>query len=316
MKPQIVIPVHGEALHLHEQPKLARAAGVDRSSRSATATMVRLAPGAAEQGRQRSRPAGSTGTASLVGASRRAASPNGGGWASPAMSASRSCSPTAARCWRIRRSTLVGLPAADADGRAVRGDRSMNAVDDALGLAAASRAGAIRKSCARRCAGPCAPRSTTAWGKKPVCTVVRRGRMSDGDDRPAEPRRASRCPISRPPPRSIANARRARSPSPSTCPSMASRSSSSSCPTPGSSCSSRSATTSPIAGFLERNPDRRHASHLLRGRRHPRRARPPAGAKGARILGDGEPKIGAHGKPVIFLHPKDFPGTLIELEQA
>ncbi|MGF1606983.1 MAG: methylmalonyl-CoA epimerase [Rhodothalassiaceae bacterium] len=39
-------------------------------------------------------------------------------------------------------------------------------------------------------------------------------------------------------------------------------------------------------------------------------------AEGARILGDGDPKIGAHGKPVLFLHPKDFNGTLIELEQA
>ena len=39
-------------------------------------------------------------------------------------------------------------------------------------------------------------------------------------------------------------------------------------------------------------------------------------ASGARVLGDGEPKIGAHGKPVLFLHPKDFGGTLIELEQA
>jgi methylmalonyl-CoA/ethylmalonyl-CoA epimerase len=37
---------------------------------------------------------------------------------------------------------------------------------------------------------------------------------------------------------------------------------------------------------------------------------------GARVLGSGEPKIGAHGKPVLFLHPKDFNGTLIELEQA
>ena len=38
--------------------------------------------------------------------------------------------------------------------------------------------------------------------------------------------------------------------------------------------------------------------------------------KGARVLGDGEPKIGAHGKPVLFLHPKDFCGTLVEIEQA
>ena len=39
-------------------------------------------------------------------------------------------------------------------------------------------------------------------------------------------------------------------------------------------------------------------------------------AEGARVLGDGEPKIGAHDKPVLFLHPKDFCGTLVELEQA
>ena len=39
-------------------------------------------------------------------------------------------------------------------------------------------------------------------------------------------------------------------------------------------------------------------------------------ASGARVLGDGEPKTGAHGKPVLFLHPKDFCGTLVELEQA
>jgi methylmalonyl-CoA/ethylmalonyl-CoA epimerase len=39
-------------------------------------------------------------------------------------------------------------------------------------------------------------------------------------------------------------------------------------------------------------------------------------AKGARVLGDGNPKIGAHGKPVLFLHPKDFAGTLIEIEQV
>jgi methylmalonyl-CoA/ethylmalonyl-CoA epimerase len=47
-----------------------------------------------------------------------------------------------------------------------------------------------------------------------------------------------------------------------------------------------------------------------------RAARDALKAAGARILGDGEPKIGAHGKPVLFLHPKDFAGTLVELEQA
>ena len=72
---------------------------------------------------------------------------------------------------------------------------------------------------------------------------------------------------------------------------------------------------SPIANFLARNPaggihhicyevdDIGAASHALT-------------EKGARILGDGRPKIGAHGKPVLFLHPKDFLGTLVELEQA
>lgn len=72
---------------------------------------------------------------------------------------------------------------------------------------------------------------------------------------------------------------------------------------------------SPIAPFLARNPsggphhvcyevdDIRAASERLR-------------ASGARVLGDGTPKTGAHGKPVLFLHPKDFAGTLIELEEA
>ncbi len=72
---------------------------------------------------------------------------------------------------------------------------------------------------------------------------------------------------------------------------------------------------SPIAAFLEKNPagGMHHmcfevddigvaVAHLL--------------AAGARVLGDGKPKIGAHGKPVVFLHPKDFHGALIELEQA
>ncbi len=72
---------------------------------------------------------------------------------------------------------------------------------------------------------------------------------------------------------------------------------------------------SPIAGFLEKNPSggihhicyevddiKAAAQHLI--------------AKGARVLGDGNPKIGAHGKPVLFLHPKDFNGALVELEQA
>jgi methylmalonyl-CoA/ethylmalonyl-CoA epimerase len=45
-------------------------------------------------------------------------------------------------------------------------------------------------------------------------------------------------------------------------------------------------------------------------------ARDKLAASGARVLGDGEPKTGAHGRPVLFLHPKDFCGTLVELEQA
>ena len=73
--------------------------------------------------------------------------------------------------------------------------------------------------------------------------------------------------------------------------------------------------TSPIARFLESNPaggihhlcyevaDIHAALHQLK-------------AAGVRVLGDGQPKTGAHGKPVLFLHPKDFCGTLIELEQA
>ena len=72
---------------------------------------------------------------------------------------------------------------------------------------------------------------------------------------------------------------------------------------------------SPIAKFLERNPDG-GIHHLCYEVDDVRAARDRLKAQGARVLGDGEPKIGAHGKPVLFLHPKDFAGTLIEIEQV
>ena len=72
---------------------------------------------------------------------------------------------------------------------------------------------------------------------------------------------------------------------------------------------------SPIAGFLARNPAG-GMHHLCYEVDDIRAARDRLRRAGARILGDGEPKIGAHGRPVIFLSPKDFAGTLIELEEA
>jgi methylmalonyl-CoA/ethylmalonyl-CoA epimerase len=72
---------------------------------------------------------------------------------------------------------------------------------------------------------------------------------------------------------------------------------------------------SPIAKFLERNPDG-GIHHVCYEVPDIRIARDKLKAQGARVLGDGEPKIGAHGRPVLFLHPKDFCGTLVELEQA
>ena len=72
---------------------------------------------------------------------------------------------------------------------------------------------------------------------------------------------------------------------------------------------------SPIAKFLERNPDG-GIHHLCYEVDDIIVARDQLKAKGARVLGSGGPKIGAHGKPVLFLHPKDFNGTLVELEQA
>ncbi|WP_422370313.1 methylmalonyl-CoA epimerase [Hoeflea sp.] len=72
---------------------------------------------------------------------------------------------------------------------------------------------------------------------------------------------------------------------------------------------------SPIAAFLAKNPSggMHHVCYevedILAARDHLK-------AEGARVLGDGEPKTGAHNKPVLFLHPKDFNGTLIELEQV
>ena len=73
--------------------------------------------------------------------------------------------------------------------------------------------------------------------------------------------------------------------------------------------------SSPIAGFLKRNPAG-GIHHLCYEVDDIIAARDRLMANGAQILGDGEPKIGAHGKPVLFLHPKDFCGTLVELEQA
>jgi len=72
---------------------------------------------------------------------------------------------------------------------------------------------------------------------------------------------------------------------------------------------------SPITAFLERNSAGgiHHVCYevddIIKARDHLK-------SQGARVLGDGEPKTGAHGKPVLFLHPKDFCGTLVELEQA
>jgi methylmalonyl-CoA/ethylmalonyl-CoA epimerase len=72
---------------------------------------------------------------------------------------------------------------------------------------------------------------------------------------------------------------------------------------------------SPIAAFLERNPSG-GMHHLCYEVEDILAARDRLVAEGARVLGDGEPKIGAHDKPVLFLHPKDFSGTLIEIEQV
>jgi methylmalonyl-CoA/ethylmalonyl-CoA epimerase len=72
---------------------------------------------------------------------------------------------------------------------------------------------------------------------------------------------------------------------------------------------------SPVAAFLARNPSggMHHVCYevddIIAARDH-------IVAQGARVIGNGEPKIGAHGKPVLFLHPKDFCGTLVEIEQA
>jgi len=72
---------------------------------------------------------------------------------------------------------------------------------------------------------------------------------------------------------------------------------------------------SPISAFLERNPAG-GVHHVCYEVEDIHAARDRLTASGARVLGDGEPRIGAHDKPVLFLHPKDFCGTLIELEQA
>lgn len=72
---------------------------------------------------------------------------------------------------------------------------------------------------------------------------------------------------------------------------------------------------SPIAGFLAKNASG-GIHHVCYEVEDILKARDHLVAQGARVLGDGEPKIGAHGKPVLFLHPKDFCGTLVEIEQV
>jgi methylmalonyl-CoA/ethylmalonyl-CoA epimerase len=72
---------------------------------------------------------------------------------------------------------------------------------------------------------------------------------------------------------------------------------------------------SPIAAFLAKNPAG-GMHHVCYEVDDIVVARDRLKATGARVLGDGDPKVGAHGKPVLFLHPKDFQGTLVELEQA
>ena len=72
---------------------------------------------------------------------------------------------------------------------------------------------------------------------------------------------------------------------------------------------------SPIAGFLEKNPSG-GIHHICYEVDDILQARDQLLSAGARVLGAGDPKIGAHGKPVLFLHPKDFCGTLVELEEA
>ena len=72
---------------------------------------------------------------------------------------------------------------------------------------------------------------------------------------------------------------------------------------------------SPINAFLERNPSG-GIHHVCYEVDDILAARDQLTEKGARVPGSGEPKIGAHGKPVLFLHPKDFNGTLVELEQV
>jgi methylmalonyl-CoA/ethylmalonyl-CoA epimerase len=72
---------------------------------------------------------------------------------------------------------------------------------------------------------------------------------------------------------------------------------------------------SPISNFLLRNPQG-GIHHVCYEVSDIKAARDRLCERGAHVLGDGEPKVGAHGKPVLFLHPKDFCGTLIEIEQA
>ena len=170
VKPRIAIPMHGEARHLAEHAKLARAAGVQEVLDVRNGDIVRLAPGAAEivdeapVGRlfRDGRPAGAERRRAGARAPRR--------WPSPASSSSRWCARAGARCWPTPRSSLDGVPAADAQGRPMV-DIVREAVEGTIASIPRERRrdGELVREAVRR-----AVRSAVehAWGKRPIAKVL------------------------------------------------------------------------------------------------------------------------------------------------
>ena len=319
VRPHIAVPVHGEARHLmaHAAARRALPGAADASS-TENGDMVRLAPGPAAVidevpvGRLVRRRQRSCCRSAATALQERASA-----WPSTARR-SRPSSLDGAGGSLARaaghRAGLVAEEDDDAPSEALR-ERVEQALDELPAARAARRRGGARGGAARRAPLAAAP----GYGKKPVTEihiVVRLVRREAQHDRPAQPRRHRRARSRRRRPRSIATRSAPRCPSRRTAAArMASPSSSSSSPTPRSSCWSRSAPIRRCAAFSSAT---RAAACTMSATRSTTSAPRATGSRpsGARVLGDGEPKIGAHDKPVLFLHPKDFCGTLIELEQV
>ena len=320
VRPQILIPVHGEPLHMAEHAALARRVGVGQVVLCRDGELIRLAPGA--PGKIDEVPAGRLykDGSLLVSAEERTV-------------ADRRRLGFCRGCFDCARHQRTGRAGRRSGGDAHRHSRSRCAgtknrgyrlrrrprgvrVDAACPSArprSRHRGGAARDPRRRELGVEQEAQLPRARARGVVCAS--RAPAGENHDRTAQSRRHRSSRYRQGGERLSPDARRRGLRTRAAAGPRRDHGLHHACPTPRSSCSSRSANASPIVKFLERNPDG-GIHHVCYEVDDIRAARDKLKGQGARVLGDGEPKIGAHGKPVLFLHPKDFCGTLVEIEQA